>query len=219
MSALLRSRKGQVGAIALGSLIVTAAAWFLLVAPQRSKVAQLDAQVIASQTQLSQRRLALARPSATVKVNSSDLYRLSKALPDVSGMSEILLDVNRLAARNTLDFSSITPSAPVAGTGYMQQPLEVIVQGRFSNVSHFLGDLRSLVSVRKGQLDARGRLYSVSRVELNEPPDGKKFPFVQGKVTVNAYSFSAPAPTAVPTPSTTAADSSSSGTVAAGATP
>ena len=90
-----------------------------------------------------------------------DLYRLTKALPNEIDMSGILLDVNRIAGRNELEFSSIAPSPQVLGTGYLQQPLAVVVQGRFGNVSRFLGDLRSLVSVRGGRLDARGRLYSV----------------------------------------------------------
>ena len=134
-------------------------------------------------------------------------------------MSGILLDVNRLAAGNDLDFRSITPSSPVVGAGYVQQPLDVIVQGRFGDVSSFLGDLRRLVSVRKGRLDTKGRLYSVTKVEMGAPDSSKKFPIVQATVTVNAFAFSAPAPqAAAPDPSTTP-DPSTSGTVAAGATP
>lgn len=217
MSALLRSPKGKIGVVVAGGLLVVAASWFLLISPQRSKAAELDAQISTSRAELSQRRLALAQPSANVKVKPSDLYRLTKALPNDTGMSGILLDVNRLAGRNELEFRSIAPSSPVLGTGYMQQPLAVVVQGRFGNISRFLGDLRSLVSVRKGRLDARGRLYSVSQVDMSEPGE-EKFPIVQAKVTLNAYTFSAPVPAPATVPSTTT-DTSSSGTVAAGATP
>lgn len=219
MSALLSSPKGRMGAIIGGCLLVVAAAWFLVVAPQRSKASELQTQLASSQAELSQRRLALARPSAAVTIKPSDLYRLTKALPNDTGMSGILLDVNRLAGGNDLDFRSITPSPPTIGTGYVQQPLAVIVQGRFGDVSSFLGDLRRLVSVRKGRLDSKGRLYSVTKVEIGAPDNAKKFPIVQATVTVNAYAFSAPAPqAAAPDPSTTT-DPSSSGTVAAGATP
>ena len=218
MSALLRSPKGRIGAIVAGGLLVAAAAWFLLIAPQKSKANELAAQVSASRAELSQRRLALAQPSASVAIKPSDLYRLTKALPNETGMSGILLDVNRLAGRNDLQFRSIAPSTPTLGTGYLQHPLSVVVQGRFADISRFLGDLRSLVSVRGKRLDARGRLYSVTQVDLTEPENAKKFPIVQAKVTLNAYSFSAPVPAPVPDPSTTT-DPSSSGTVAAGATP
>ncbi|MCY7302971.1 MAG: type 4a pilus biogenesis protein PilO [Thermoleophilia bacterium] len=219
MRTLLDSPKGRIGAVVVGGLLIMAAAWFLLISPQKSTAAELETQVSASRAELSQRRLALARPSASVNVKPSDLYLLTKALPNDPGMSEILLDVNRLAARNALDFRSIAPSAPVLGTGYLQQPLDVAVQGRFGDISRFLGDLRALVTVRNKRLDARGRLYSVTRVEMKEPENLKKFPIVKAEVTLNAYSFSAPVPPPAPDPSTTPAGSAQSGTVAAGVTP
>ena len=216
MNSLLRSPKRKAGAGIAGAVVLLAAAWFLLVAPQRSKATELDTQVSTARTDLSQRRLALAKPSANVTVMPSDLYRLSKALPGSTNMAGILLDVNRLAARNKLEFSSIAPAPAVAGTGYVQQPLSVVVQGRFGSVSRFLGDVRTLVKVRKGRLDARGRLYSVSQVDITEPEPGKSFPVVRATVMLNAYQFDGSTP--IPAPSTTA-DASSSGTVAAGATP
>ncbi len=125
--------------------------------------------------------------------------------------------MNRLAGSNDLDFRSIAPSSPLPGTGYVTQPVSVVLEGRFGDISRFLGDVRSLVTVRKGRLDTRGRLYAITQVVLSEPEGAKKFPIVQAKLTMNAYSFSAPQPAAKPDPSTT--DQSSSGTVAAGATP
>lgn len=217
MSTLLRSPKRKIGAGVAGVLVAVAAVWFLLVSPQQTKASDLETQVSASRAELSQRRLALARPSASVTVKPSDLYRLTKALPNSTNMAGILLDVNRVAGRNELEFNSIAPGTEVLGTGYVQQPLSVVVQGRFGNVSRFLGDLRTLVKVRQGRLDARGRLYSVSQVDITEPEADKTFPVVRATVMLNAYAFSTPAPT--PPAQSTTADSSSNGTVAAGATP
>ena len=91
----------------------------------------------------------------------------------------------------------------------MQQPLDVVVQGRFGNISSFLGDLRTLVSVRGKRLDARGRLYSVSSVSITAPDSPDKFPIVKAAVKLNAYAFSAPVP-ATPTPDpSTSTDTSS----------
>lgn len=219
MSALLRSPKGRVGVMVAAGLLILAAMWFLLVSPQQSKAVELEQQISAARAELSQRRLAIARPSAEVTVKPSDLFRLTKALPNEAGVAGVLLDVNRLAGGNELDFRSIAPSAPVAGTGYLQQPITVVVQGRFTDISHFLGDLRTLVKVRKNRLDARGRLYSVTRVDMGEPDNDKKFPIVKATVTLNAYSFSAPVPAPAPDPTTPSADSSTGQTVAAGETP
>lgn len=221
MSSLLRSPKGRIGAIAAGGLILLLAVWFLLVSPQRAKATQLSADVASAQAQVVERKAALASPSANVTVKPSDLYRLMKALPDETNMSGILLDVNRIAAQNELTFISITPGPQAAGAGYVQQPLAVTVQGRFSNISSFLGDLRTLVSVRAKRLDARGRLYSVSGINITAPESPAKFPVVKAAVTLNAYAFSAPVPAtpSAPTDPSTSTDTSSNGTVAAGATP
>ncbi len=221
MKALLRSPKGRVAVFVGGGLLVVAAAWFLLVSPQNSKAQDLDAQVSAARGELSKRRLALAQPSATVKVRPSDLYRLTKAMPDDAGMPGILLEVNRLAGSNGLDFRSVAPSSPMPGAGYVQQPIALVLEGRFGDVSRFLADVRSLVTVRSGRLEARGRLYTVTQVQLSEPESDKKFPIVKAQLTLNAYSFSAPKPV-TPDPATTdpsTTDQSSNGTVAAGATP
>ena len=220
MSSLLSSPKGKIGAVAAGILVVFLALWFLLVSPQRAKATEVSADLVSTQAQLVARKTALATPSANVTVRPSDLYRLAKALPDETNMSGVLLDVNRIAAQNQLTFVSITPAPQVLGTGYLQQPLDVVVQGRFSKISSFLGDLRTLVSVRGKRLDARGRLYSASAVNITSPDSPDTFPVVKATVTLNAYSFSAPVPTTPTTPNpSTSTDTSSSGTVAAGATP
>ena len=221
MSALLSSPKGKIGAIAAAGLLVLFALWFLLVAPQRSQAAELETQLAAADAELVVRRAAVANPSVSVSVRPADLFLLAKALPDETDMPGIVLDLNRLARNNDLTFTSLTPGGQVLGTGYLKQPLTVSVRGRFSDVSRFLGELRTLVSVRRGRLDARGRLYSVTQVDLGAPEGGEaKFPVVQAKILVNAFTFSAPPPVSPDQsdPSTTT-DPSSNGTVAAGATP
>lgn len=219
MSGLLRSRNGKIGAAVAGFLLVVAAGWFLLVGPQRSKASDLDTQIAASRTELAQKQVALARPSATVTVKPSDLYRLTKALPNATDMAGVLLDVNRVAGRNDLEFRSIAPSAALPGNGWVATPLAVVVQGRFGDVSRFLGDLRALVKVRHGRLDSRGRLYAVGGVDIGQPEGDQKFPVVKATVTLRAYTFSAPAPAASASTQSPSATPSSSGTVAAGATP
>lgn len=219
MSALLRSPKGKIGAIAAGGLLVFIAIWFLLVSPQRAKANEVSVTLISTQAELTQRKLDLVTPSANITVKPSDLYRLTKALPNDTNMSGILLDVNRIAAKNKLTFQSIAPAPQVLGTGYLQTPLDVVVQGRFSKISSFLADLRTLVTVRRKRLDARGRLYSVSAVNITAPDNPATFPIVKAAVKLNAYSFSAPVPTAPTQDPSTTTDTSSSGTVAAGATP
>jgi len=217
MNALLKDKRAVIALGAVGALALLAAAWLLVVSPQRSKANELNGQVAAAQSELAQRRLNLATPSAKLTVKASDTYRLAKALPDATNMAGMILDLNGVAARHNLVFTSITPNAAVPGTGYVAQPANVEVAGRFGNVSAFLGELRQLVSVRHGRLDARGRIYSTTSINLTEA--ATKFPNVKAQITIQSYTFTAPVAASPTTPPSTSSGSSSNTTVAAGATP
>lgn len=217
MNGLLKQKKAVIALGAIGSVALLAAAWFLVVAPQQSKVDDLDREVVAARSELEQRRVALASPAAQITVKAGDTYRLAKALPDATNMAGMILDLNRLAKRHKLAFTSITPGAPSAATGYIAQPVGVEVQGRFTDVSGFLGELRRLVRVQKRRLDARGRLYSTTNIHLTEGDN--KFPDVKAAVTIESYTFFAPTAAGTPADPSTSSTPSSPGTVAAGATP
>lgn len=218
MSRLQKDPKLLVGTVAGAVLLVLVASWFLLLSPKRDKALELDQSIVAKQTELAAKQDALARPAAAVKIRASDLFRLNKALPDKTDMTAVILDVNRLATANKLSFRSLAPTPAIAGTGSIAQPVTVSVQGRFGSVSKFLGDLMNLVRVRDHHvLDARGRTYSITQVELGTP-DEADFPMVKATVTVNAHSF---VPLAPVDPNAAAGSSTtpSTGTVAAGVTP
>jgi Tfp pilus assembly protein PilO len=215
MSAQLRSKKTLLlGAAALVGVI--AAGWFLLVSPKRSKADDLQTQVTAAQAELAEKKAELARPSTAVRIRANDLFRLSKALPGATDTAGVMLDVDRLAGRHKLTFWSLTPQPPLVGTGVFQQPYGVELEGRFGDVSRFVRDLRKLVVVKRGRLDVRGRVYTIDHVELKEPDSDKKFPVVKASLTVNAYSY---AGGAVPPGDTSQSTTTTTGTVAAGATP
>lgn len=217
MNGLLKQKKAVIALGAVGGVALLAAAWFLVVTPQKSKAVDLDRQVAAAQSELAQRKVDLAVPSARLTVKAGDTYRLAKALPDATNMAGMILDLNRLAARHDLAFTSIAPGAPLAATGFIAQPVGVEVQGRFTSVSAFLGELRRLVRVRQGRLDARGRIYSTTDINLTEAET--KFPNVKAAVTIESYTFFAPTAAGTPATPPTSSTPSSSATVAAGVTP
>ncbi len=215
MSLDLRNTRTLIVVSALGALVLCVAVWFLLVGPQRRKAADLSGEISAMQQKIDQRKAALATPNANVHVKASDAYRLTRAMPDNVDMSGIIRTLNRLASAHHLDFSSISPSAPVTQTGFVVQPASVALEGRFGDVSAFLGDVRKLVDVRKHQLKATGRLFTIDSVELGAPGDKKTFPDVKATLTIDAFMFSG----SVLTPPSQTNPSASSGTVAAGANP
>ena len=217
MNAKLRNPKILAGAVLGTVAVIAAGAWILLVSPERSKVGKLDGQISAVQTQIGQRKAALATPKVDVHVRASDVFRLNRAMPNSTDMPGIIVVLNRLAAGHKLQFESIQPGAAVAQAGFNVQPLTVVIQGRFADVSGFLGQLRKLVRVQKHHLAATGRLFAIDSVEFGSPDSKKTFPNVKATLNVDAFMF-AGGVLASPnqsTPTTSAA----TGSVAAGAKP
>jgi hypothetical protein len=203
VSTLLSSKAG-IAAVAAGTAAVIAAAgWFLLVKPKQGEAESIDAKITIVARDIAARRAELARPKAEIRVRPSDLYRLSKALPGSPDIAGVMLEINRLAGLHGITFRSIKSQPPVPATSYMVHPFEVVLEGRFTNVSGFLGDLRKLVRVKKQVLDVRGRLFAVDTLALSKPDGDKKFPTVKAIVTLDAFNFTGVAP-AAPGTSTTA---------------
>jgi Tfp pilus assembly protein PilO len=218
VSALVRSKAGVVGLAVALAVVICGGSWFLLVGPKRSKSAELDTRIAQVESDIADRRAQLQRPRASVRVRASDLYRLTKALPDEVDVPGIMLELGRLAGNRGITVTSIAPSAQVPANAYAVQPLAVTLEGRFSNVSGFLGDVRRLVRVRKSTLDVRGRLFSVDDVAFGQPDAPKKFPSVKATVTLDAFLFTGQPAAGTATGTEPAPDTQpSSGTVAAGA--
>jgi type IV pilus assembly protein PilO len=215
----LKNPKVAIGAAVAGGLLLALAGWMLLVSPARSKSADLATQIQSTQSEITTRRAAIAaKPKIQVDVRSSDLFRLTKAVPGRPDMPGIVLELNRLAAGTGVTFNAITPSAVVAAQGYNVLPLSVVVNGRFGEVNTFLNRLRKLVTVRKGRLDASGRLFAIDNVAFAEEAEAK-FPKVQATITLDAFVYAGGKPAADPNanPTDTSAPPAS-GAVAAGAT-
>lgn len=217
MKGLLQSKKGVVAACGLGFVAVLAAGWFLAVSPKRQEASSLAVQVASAQDELARKRAELARPSVAIRVKANDLYRLSKALPGEVDPAGVILDLDRIAKRHGLTFWSLTPGRPVPNAGALQQPFSIEFEGRFTDVSQFLRDVRKLVAVKGGRLAVAGRVYAVDRLELGESSSGAKFPIVKAAITVNAFSFAGLTPSTGG--ATTTTTTASTGTVAAGVTP
>jgi Tfp pilus assembly protein PilO len=219
----LRKPPVQIAAAIGSGLVIALAGWLLLVSPQRSKDSELKTSIEAVKVDIETRRAALnAEPRIELQARASDLYRLTKAVPDRTDTTGIIFDLGRLASSSGVSVESITPAAQIVGQGYNVQPLNVVVQGRYGELSDFVSRLRALVTVRQGKLHAHGRLFSVDTVQLQEADGDLKFPAVKATLTVGAYVYSGqPTPgtgTAGETDSTTTSATPSNEAAAAGVT-
>ena len=200
-----------IGLIVLGFAVAGLGGWFMLVSPQRSKATELDTQIVDTNNAISAARALTLEAKKGAEIRVADLFRLTKAMPDQTDMPGILLQLNQVAEDSGISFEQITPSTtamPVSG--YLAIPITVEFQGNFYDLSDFLYRLRNLVDVRRGALDATGRLFAIDSIEFAEAsPPG--FPEIRAHLVIDAFVFgtgtapTVPGPAGAPTTGATGA--------------
>jgi Tfp pilus assembly protein PilO len=193
------------------AVVLGAAGWFLLVSPKRSQASKLAATIQTKQSQVSTE----SHQSSTV-AGSAPAKALGEALPDVPGMPDVVDQLNALATRSHVALDTITPQAAVPGTGYEAIPLTVVVDGRYFAIERFLQLVRKQVQVDKSSLVAKGRLFDVQGVQLQQTEPA---PSVTATLTLRTFYYAAgvsAATTATTTDETTATTTATTTTAAAG---
>jgi Tfp pilus assembly protein PilO len=221
----------QFGAIAFLLLVFAYGAYTLVVAPQGAKAAKLQKKTDAVQVQIYQRQSEIKKGLHPPTIETADLFRLARAMPDRTDMPGIILTLSDLARSAGIKFDLIEPvdGGAVSSGSYETDRIHLLFNGDFYGLSDFLYRLRSLVSVHDGKLEASGRLFNTDTVTFSVLAD--TFPKISAELFVNAYVYASSAPPA-PAPTTTNADGTTTttpastdaatppvGATAAGATP
>ena len=194
-------KPAAIAIVVVALLVVTAAGYFLLVSPQRSKSSELAFEAESIRAQIQSMRTASVQAQNVEPIRVADLFRVTKAMPDTDDMPGVLLELNRIARETGIRFESITPQETADSGGYLRRPIDLVFDGNYYELSDFLFRLRSLVRVRGGQLEATGRLFTVNNLTFVESE--KSFPRIKATLNVTAYVYgtgAAPAP-AEPQPS------------------
>ncbi|MEA2425662.1 MAG: Pilus assembly protein PilO [Thermoleophilaceae bacterium] len=193
----------QLGAIGVGLLLLAVAGYLGLVSPQGAKAMTVQKEADAVQAQIYQRRAELRAGLHPPTIQTADLFRLARAMPDRTDMPGIILTLSELARSAGISFDLIEPAAgdAVPSTSYETDRIHLLFNGDFYGLSDFLYRLRSLVSVHDGRLDASGRLFNVDTLNFNVPAGG--FPQISAEIFVNSYVYGSSAPAAPTAPATT----------------
>jgi hypothetical protein len=177
-----------------GLLALVLAGWFVLVSPQSSKAAALDAQIGDANVELAATQSFMRSPEAQQSV--ADLRRLRRAIPDDVEMSEILRQLAWASRVSGVRIDSITPSQPVPSTGAQAVPIALSVRGRYFRLAKFMHLLRLEAGVKDGKAHASGRLYGIDSISLGSSEKG----LLAASVALNAFVFgSTPTPAPVAT--------------------
>jgi len=178
--------------VGAGLLVYALLGWFVLVGPKRSEAAALKGEATTVETALAVARAASTRDEDSQPIAVADIFRLATAMPSVPDMPGILLELSRIAQETGIEFNAITPQASAVTGSFQTVPVGVAFDGNFYELSDFLFRLRTLVGVRRSELQATGRLFSVETIDFAESPDG--FPELSANLTVNAYVYGTAAP-------------------------
>jgi Tfp pilus assembly protein PilO len=192
-------KPAAIAIVVVSLLVVTAAGYFLLISPQRSKASELAVEAESIEAQIQTLRIANAQVRNVEPIRVADLFRVSKAMPSNDDMPGVLLELNRIARETGIRFESITPQDPADAGGYLRRPIDLVFDGNYYELSDFLYRLRSLVRVRGGQLEATGRLFTVSSLNFTESE--RDFPRIKATLSIAAYVYGTGATPAAQPPS------------------
>jgi hypothetical protein len=195
-------------------LLYAGAGYFLVVSPKKGEAIRLDEAIAAANVKLvAARAAAAAAQNDTQPIAVADIFRLATAMPSSPDMPGILLELSRIAEETGIRFKSISPQSAVPVGAYQSVPIDVTFDGSFYALSDFLFRLRTLVSVRRGELHAAGRLFSVEAVDFSEAEAG--FPVLAAVLKLQAYVYGTDASaTLAPAPGDTSAPPATEGSEA-----
>jgi Tfp pilus assembly protein PilO len=198
-------KPAAIALVVVALLVAGALGYFVLISPKRSENAELTTQIQATETEIQSRRIAQNKAPAAQPIRAADLFRVTKAMPNKYDMPGVILELNRIARETGIRFESITPQDGSDAGGYLRQPIDLVFEGNYYELSDFLYRMRTLVSVHDGELRARGRLFTVRSLSFVEGEG--TFPQIKATLGVDAYvygtgapSAAAPAPGGAPAP-------------------
>jgi Tfp pilus assembly protein PilO len=210
-------KEALLGLIAVGILFVGIVGYMAVIKPQQSKVKEIDAQILDDETKLDQyaAEAAVANQTKAPKIRIADVYRLARAMPSEADMPDVVIELSDLAKASGIELTGIQPQPPTDGNGFKTVPIKLQFTSDFYRTNDFLFRLRTLVSVRHGQLEATGRLYSLQDVSMT--PKGPQSIDVSATAIAYIYGGTPAATPSVPVPESTTTTSTDSSASAEGA--
>ena len=199
-------------------LVYAAGGYFLLVSPKKAEAVRLDEEIATATAELVAAQATVAVQDDRQPIAVADIFRLGTAMPSAPDMPGILIELSRVAEETGIRLTSITPQPATPIGAYYEVPVDVALEGSFYGLSDFLFRLRTLVTVRRGELHASGRLFSISSVDFSEGNDG--FPALTSNLKLRAFVYGTDVgQAAVPPPAETPPATTTEGTAGTEAPP
>jgi len=226
--------RDRIVVVVLAALAVVAAAWLLVLAPEREKVSKVNAEVSTAQSQLTaaEGQVSAARGAeAGYPAAYTSLVNLGKAVPTGQEVPSLIVQLAQASGEKQVEFTSITSGGSAAGSssgassaGFSAMPFTFVFNGSFFNLYDLFQQLnRFTVRTSAGSLRVSGRLLTIQGVQLapgTSSSGGKSSAQLTGTITATAYVLPASSAETVATAtSPTGAQTTSGSTSSSPATP
>jgi hypothetical protein len=169
--------------VVLGALAVLAAAWLLIVAPERQKATKLGTEVSTAQAQLAtaESQVASARTAqAGYPTAYASLVNLGKAVPTDQEVPSLIYQLTQASNQKQVDFTSITTGGASGGSsasssavpaaaaaGFSQMPFTFVFKGSFFDLYNLFQQLNHFtLNTSSGGLVVSGRLLTIQSAQL-----------------------------------------------------
>jgi Tfp pilus assembly protein PilO len=151
---------------------VLAAAWMLVVSPERKQASQLSSEVAADQTQLAsaEGKVASARAAQSQYAAAySSIVSLGKAVPPSEEVPGLIDQLAQATHEKDVEFASIASGGAggSASAGFTQLPFTFTFEGSYFDLEHLFGQLTDFATLgASGALEVNGRLLTIQGVRL-----------------------------------------------------
>lgn len=141
------SPKMTVVITAVGVMLVVVLTAVLLVLPQFGRLSELDKQVQASENGIDQAKTVLQSRQASrdeAAVTDAALLELVAAVPENPDLPSLIIEMQDLAYESNVRVKTIKPSGVTPGTGWLEMPLEITIDGDWADTVDFIQRLQQL---------------------------------------------------------------------------
>lgn len=190
--------KVKVMAAAVGTLLVSAAVWFALLAPEAHRYGIMRLEADQLESQVAQAKTVAAHiPTyqAELKDAQHKAQGLEQQLPDQAQVSDLLTEVASAGQSQGLDITLFQPDRPVPEGYYTKVPVKITAIGGYSELWRFAATLAALPRIA-----ILGDISIKPYDETDADVAAGGAPYLQLTATLTTYSYDAYPAYTGPTP-------------------
>jgi hypothetical protein len=181
------TRRDRIVLMVVGAIVLLAAAYMLVLSPERKRASEMQAKVATARTQLSEAQSKLAEAQQAQRRYTAayaSIVSLGEAVPADREVPSLVYELDHASTKDSVNFEAITAggsgssgsssasasttsAASAAIGGFQQLSFTFSFKGSFEQLYKLIGRLQGFtVSSQDGSVKVSGRLLSIQGVTL-----------------------------------------------------